>query len=166
MKFAKYTLPFIAGFFLFTATVMAQGGQQQQQQLPDAEDITDAELERFVNATDTIQVLQRDAQKQVQSLVKEEGMDFKRFRMIMMSRRNPQMAQQVQVTEEEQKTIKKIEPKLKEINQNTRKKVMGAIQSEGLTPQRFQQIFKVAQSDSSFADRLRQVQGDMNDGEG
>lgn len=159
MKIFKRTLPFVLGIALLSPSLFAQGQQMQPQQ---ADSVTDAELEKFVNTTGSLQSIQQETQQEVQSLVEEEGMEFERFQKIMMSKQNPQMAQNVEVSKEEEKTIENVQPKLQKISQQAQQQFVAAIQEEGLTPQRFQQIMQAVRSDPQVSQRFQKMAGDMS----
>ncbi len=154
MKFFKHSAAVILGFFLVAGSVFAQGQQMQPQQ-PDS--ISDEELESFAHVTNEVQKINQESQKEVQSLLEDKDMDMQRFQQIMMSKQNPQMADSVEVTEEEQKTIDELQPKLMEMQQDSRKKMMDSMQENDLNPQRFQVIMRAVQSDQAVAQRFQKI---------
>lgn len=154
MKFLKYSAAFVLGFFLVAGSVFAQGQQMQPQQ-PDS--ISDEELESFANVYNEVQKINRESQKKVQSLLEEKEMDMQRFQTIMQSKQNPKMADSIKVTEEEQKTIDEMEPKLMKMQQDSRQKMMNTMKENDLNPQRFQTIMRAVQSDQSVAKRFQKI---------
>lgn len=159
MKFFKHTVALALGFFLFAGAAFAQGQQMQQQQAqPDS--ITDAELEKFAAVTSEVQKIQQESQQKVQAIVEDTDLNMQRFQKIMMSRQNPQMADSVDVTDEEQKIIEEIKPKLMKMQQSSRKEMMGAMQENGLNPQRFQAIMKAVQSNPEVMQRFQEIAKD------
>ncbi len=157
MKFLKHSAAVLLGFFLVAGSVFAQGQQMQPQQ-PDS--ISDEELESFAHVTNEVQKINQESQKKVQSLLEDKDMDMQRFQQIMMSKQNPQMADSVEVTEEEQKTIDNLQPKLMEMQQDSRQKMMTAMQENDLNPQRFQAIMRAVQSDQAVAQRFQRIAQD------
>ncbi|MFH5831318.1 DUF4168 domain-containing protein [Halalkalibaculum sp. DA3122] len=146
--------------FIAASVAYAQGGQQQMQPPQPAapEDVSDEELQKFSNITDSAQSIQQEVQSEVQTLVEDEGMEFARFQKIMMSQRNPQSS--VQPSQEEQEKIKTIQPELMKINKQAQQQFVQLIQDEGLTPQRFQQIMRGVQTNQELKQRLQSVQGE------
>ncbi|MDR8393051.1 DUF4168 domain-containing protein [Aliifodinibius sp. S!AR15-10] len=120
--------------------------------------VSDQELQKFANVTDSAQSIQKEVQSQVQTLVEEEGMEFARFQKLMQSQRNPQSS--VQPSAEEQKKIKAIQPQLMKINRSAQQQFVQLIQDEGLTPQRFQQIMQGVRQHQELQQRLQSVQSD------
>ena len=160
MKFLKNSAAFVLGLLLLAGPAIAQGQMKQQMQSSKADSITDKELEKFAAVTNEMQKVRQQQQKQVQSILSEEDMGMRRFQQIMMSKRNPKMADSVQVTAEEQKTMKKIQPKLQKMQQQSRKQMMSAMQENGLNPQRFQAIMRAVQSDKAVMQRFQKIARD------
>lgn len=144
--------------FLAVSAAQAQGGQMMQPPQPASPDsVSDTELQKFANVTDSAQSIQKDVQSKVQTLVEDEGMEFARFQKIMMSRQNPQ-AGSLDTSQEEMQTIKQIQPKLMQINKQAQQQFVQLIRDEGLTPQRFQQIMRGVQAHEELQNRLQSMQ--------
>lgn len=155
MKYLKHSVTFVLGLFLLAGATFAQGQQMQQAQ-PDS--ITDKELKKFVAVTQEVQKIQRESQKKVQSMLADKEMDMKRFQEIMMSKRNPKDS--ANVTSQEQKTIKELQPKLMKMQQDSRKRMMGAMQENGLNPKRFQAIMRALRSNPEVMKRFQKIARD------
>lgn len=160
MNFFKKTVPLMLGMLLMAGSAFAQGQQMQQMQNAQADSVSDKELKKFVETAEDIRSIRQDVQSELQQMVQEEDMTFQRFQQIMMSKQNPQMAKKVQVTDEEEAVIKEMQPKLAKIQQQANQKQMTAIQDNGLTPQRFQQIAQAVQSDPQMMQRFQQMSAD------
>lgn len=158
MKFLQHSAAFVLGFLLIAGSVFAQGQQMQQPAQPDS--ISDEELEKFAKVANEIQKLQQESQKQVQAMLSDKEMDMQRFQQIMMSRQNPKMGDSVEVTEQEQETMKEIEPKLKKMQSESQQKIMKTIKEEGLQPQRFQAISRAVQTNPEVMKRFKKIAQD------
>lgn len=157
MKFSKFFAVFAMGFLVLAGSIFAQGQQMQSTQ-PDS--ITDKELKKFASVTSEVQKIQQKSQKKVQSMLADEEMDMRRFQQIMMSKQNPKMADSVNVTDKEQKTIEKLQPKLQKMQQQSRQEMMGAMQENELSPQQFQKIMRAVQSDPAVMKRFQKIAQD------
>jgi len=164
MNFFKKTVPVVLGILLMAGSAFAQGQQMQQMQNAQADSVSDKELEKFVETAQDLRSIQENIQSEVQGMVQEEDMTFQRFQQIMMSKQNPQMAKKVEVTDDEEAVIKELQPKLQKIQQEANQKQMSAIQDNGLTPQRFQQIAQAVQSDPAMMKRFQQMSADTASG--
>jgi len=156
MKFFKQSAAFVLGFLLLAGSAMAQG-KMKQMKSSKADSITDKELKKFAAVTSELQKMQQTQQRQVQNILAEKDMEMRRFQQIMMSKRNPKMADSIEVTAKEKKTMKEIQPKLQKMQQQSRKKMMGAMQENGLNPQRFQAIMRAVQSDRVVMQRFQKI---------
>lgn len=157
MKFFKKMMPALLGLLLITGSAVAQ--IQQQQQPAQADSISDAELEQFAAVTQESQEVQQDMREQVDSMLAEEEMEMERFQEIMMSKRNPQMADSVEVSEEEEATMEAIQPKLMELQQQSQQQMVSIIQDNGLEPQRFQQIMQAVRTNPDVMKRFQELAG-------
>jgi len=158
MKIFRTALILFIGLFIGLNIADAQlrtQQQQPQQQSINPDSISDSELQLFADASQQAQSIQMDARQQIQQIVSDEGMKFSRFQKIMMSKQNPKMAKQVNVTDDEQKTIDNMKPKIMQVQQDSQQKMMKAIKSSGLELQRFQQIFKALRQNKELLQRYR-----------
>lgn len=165
MKFLQHSAAFVLGFLLIAGSAFAQGQQMQQQQSAQPDSITDEELEKFAMVTSELQKIQQESQKEVQAMLSDKEMNMQRFQQIMMSRQNPNMGDSLEVTDQEEKTMKEIEPKLQKMQQESRKKMMGIMQENGLQPQRFQAISRALQTNPEVMKRFKKIAQDtVNNG--
>lgn len=154
----------IASLLLFAAlfaatTAFAQGMGQGQQQMPDvptSDDVSDTELSQFVTTITEIEPIQIELQTDVEKLVEEEDISFERFQQLMMAMQNPQMAEQVEITDEERQKIENIQPKLSELQLKAEEEIVEKIEANGLTIERYQAIMMGAQQDQELMTRLQE----------
>lgn len=148
---------------LFAATAaFAQGmeqGQQQQQMpdIPSSEDVSDNELSQFVTTITEIEPIQVELQSDVEKLVEEEDISFERFQQLMMAMQNPQMAQEVEISDEEREKIENIQPQLSDLQMKAEEEIVQKIEDNGLDVERYQAIMMGAQQDQELMERLQQA---------
>ncbi len=157
MSYFKKISSLLLVMMLFTGVSFAQ--VQQQEQI-DSEDVSEQEMEKFAEAASEVQEIRREAQAEFQQIITEEGLEVQRFRMIMMSKQNPQMADSVQVTGEEQEAVENIQPEMEKINQEMAQEFQKSIQDNGLNQQRFQQIAQAMQSSPELQQRFQELQAE------
>lgn len=160
MKFFKHSAAFVLGLLLAIGPAIAQGQMKKQMQSSKADTITDKELKKFAAVTQELQKVRQKQTNKVQSILSKEDMDMRRFQQIMMSKRNPKMADSIKVTPKEKKTMKKIQPKLRKMQQKSRQQMMSVMQEQGLNPQRFQAIMRAIQSDRAVMKRFQKIARD------
>ncbi len=125
--------------------------------VPTSDDVSDTELSQFVTTISEIEPIQIELQSDVEELVEEEDISFERFQQLMMAMQNPQMAQQVEISDEEQETIEKIQPKLSELQMKAEEEIVEKIEDNGLTIERYQAIMMGAQQDQELMTRLQEA---------
>ena len=160
MKVLKSLSIILVGILFGASMAFGQGmgqGQQQQQMpdLPTSEDVSDEELTQFVQTIADIEPIQMEAQAEIEGVVAEEEMDFERFQQLMMAMQNPQMADQVEMSDEEQQKIESIQPKLTEIQMEAEEEIIAKIEDNGLNVDRYQAIMMGAQQDQQLMQRLQ-----------
>ena len=129
--------------------------QQMQQQAPDV-DVSDQELEKFAGAVQEVQEIQRSAQQEMMTAIKDEGLEPQRFNEIMSNKRG-QGQSQTEITAEEEQKFQAATQELQNIQSSTQQKTVAAIQDEGFDPQRFQKILQAVRADQELQDRYRNL---------
>lgn len=160
MKVLK-SITVIATLLLFTAgSLFAQVQQQQPPQQPDlptSADVSDDEINQIVDAIELMDPIQMEAQEKIEEAVQAEDITAERFQQLMMAMQNPQMADEVDMTDEEMQKIQTLQPKLMEIQGEAQQEMMAKIEESGLTVERFQQINMGAQQDPELMQRLEEA---------
>lgn len=139
-------------------SLFAQVQQQTPQNRPEpatSDEVSDQEIDNLVSAINEMEPIQTEIQEKIQTAVEEEGLSFERFQQIMMGMQNPQMANQMNITDEEQETIQTIQPQLMQIQGEAQQKISAKIEENGLTMQRYRQIVMGAQQDSTLMARVQ-----------
>jgi hypothetical protein len=163
MTFSNTKATLLSLFALLFLVAGPAWAQQQQQQMPqpvDPSEISDDELKSFVATSQDIQKLRMESNKKVKKKVEAKGMKFQRFRKIMMSKQNPKMADQVEVTSDEEETIQSLQSDLMKIQQQTRQQMMQKIQDGDLSMQRFQQIAMTMRQNPDLMKRVQEMQSE------
>lgn len=153
---------------LITAAGLTAQGQQMppNQNLPSSSDVTDQEITNLVDAITAIEPIQREVQQQIQQAVEEKGITMERFQQMMMAMQNPQLAQQVDITDEEQAMIQELQPTLMQLQGEAQQEITSKIEENGLTADRYRQIIMGAQQDPELMQRVQtRLEADTTDSE-
>lgn len=134
-----------------TAFSQAQTGMPPQADLPE---VTDAELETFVDTILELEPIQEEANEEIEEVIQEEGFTLERFQQILMAMQNPQMTGQVNVTTEEQEKLAEMQPKLMEIQMEAEEKMIAKIEDGGLSVERYQQITQSIQQREDLQEKF------------
>lgn len=162
MKLFFKSVFLLAGILLFSTAATAQMQQMQQPQPLDPDSISQDQLETFSVISTELQVIQQEARSEFQTIVEDAGMEFSRFQQIAMMSQNPQMADSINMSDEEKAMMQQIQPKLMQKNQQMQQQMLGIIQEEGMNPQTFQQIAMTIQQSPELQQRLQAL--DEQDG--
>ncbi|MDZ7717466.1 MAG: DUF4168 domain-containing protein [Balneolaceae bacterium] len=159
----KLVLTLICSLFA-AGSMFAQAQQQpqmppQQQDLPTSSDVSDEEITQLGEAVEELEPIQAETQEKIRSAVEKEDLTFERFQQMMMAMQNPQMAQQVNITDEEKSKIQTLQPTLMQIQTEARQQMSTKIEENGLTMQRYQQIIMGAQQDPELMSRVEDELG-------
>jgi hypothetical protein len=161
----RYTFIVFLGVIFSTATVFAQQQQMPPQPEPlSPEEVTDEHLEKVSNVTKEGQGIQEEADEKMKGVVEEVGMEYERFQQIMMAQQNPQLANQMEITSEEQQALQEVQPQLMQINQEAQQKYVTKIEEEGMSVQEFQQIAQAIQAHPEVAQRFEEINSPDDDG--
>mgnify|MGYP000235058475 CR=1 FL=1 len=154
-NFLRFTTTLFLGALFVTATAFAQQQQMPPQPEPlSPDEVTDEQLQMVSDITTAGQAIQEEANNKMKKAVEEVGMEFERFQQIMMAQQNPQMAGQLDLSEEEQSSLQEVQPQLMQINQQARQQYMQLIQDEDISLQTFQQVAQAIQAHPEVAERF------------
>ena len=117
--------------------------------------VTDAELEKFATAFQSVQMESQKAQQQMMGVIQEEGMDVARFSEIQKAEANPN--QEVEATEAEMKSYKTIMADIEKMQPMIEQKMEAHVTDAGLKVERYQAIASRLQSDQDLQNRLRSL---------
>lgn len=145
-----------------------QQGQQGQQQKPqlkkqqsiDPSDISDEDLEQFAKAMDAARKVQSEAQADMKKIVEDEGMTFKRFQQLMMSKKSKKLKQKMNITDEEKSKMKNLQPKMQKAQQAAQKEIMKTIKESGISMERFKKISRALRQNKELMKRFKEIQSD------
>lgn len=156
MKIFKIASLLLIGATFAISSAFAQGmGQQQMPDVPTSEDVSEEELEKFVTTISEIEPIQVQLQSDIQKVIQEKDISMQRFQQLMQAMQNPQMAQQVEITDEERQQIQEIQPELSDLQMKAQEEMVEKIEDNGMDIQRYQAIMMGAQQDQELMTRLR-----------
>lgn len=124
--------------------------QQQQQEV----NVTDAELEKFAEAYQGIQVANQDAQKKMIAVVEGEDLEIGTFNEIHQAR---MQNQQVEATDEDLERHARAVEKIEKMQPEIQAEMEEIITDADLTVERYQQIATAMQNDPQLQQRLQEI---------
>jgi len=159
MKIFKSLVIATIAIVLNTTTLYAQMQQQapQMPELPTSSEVSDDEIAQLADTIDDLEPIQIRAQAQIQEALESEDISIERFQQMMMAMQNPQMADEVDVTEEEMTKLQTLQPALVEIQGDADRKMAEIIEENGFTMDRYRSIVMGAQQDPELMARIEAV---------
>lgn len=142
-KLNYFNLLALAVTFFFSFTSVAQN------------QVSDAELEKFVVIYKQVQVENENFQQGMVKEIESKGMDVQRFNEIHNAQMNPQA--ETDATESELKKHAEIVEVLEEEQENFQNKISKIIEKEGLTVEKYQEVFAALQSDQALQQKFNEM---------
>lgn len=117
--------------------------------------VSDEDLEKFVNVYQVVQMENQQLQQGMVEMIQEEGMEVERFNEIHSASSSPEG--EVEAGSEElaihQKVVKKMEEKQNEFQE----RVTELIEKEGLTLEKYQEVFQELQADQKLQQKFSEL---------
>lgn len=132
---------------------------QQMPDLPTSADVSDDELSQLASTIEQLEPIQLEAESKIVETLETEGISIERFQQMMMAMQNPQMADQVNITDDEMQKIQQIQPDLMEIQGEAEQKITEKIEDNGFTMDRYRSIIMGMQQDADLLERLQNELG-------
>lgn len=167
MKIFKTASLLLIGVTFAVSSAFAQGMGQQQQMpdVPTSEDVSEEELNKFVETISELEPIQVQLQSDMQKVIQDQDISVERFQQLMQAMQNPQMAQQVEITDEERQQIQEIQPELSDLQMKAQEEMVKKIEDNGMDMQRYQAIMMGAQQDQQLMTRLQTALQDSTSGD-
>lgn len=166
MKIFKIVSLTLIGVIFAVSSALAQGmGQQQMPDVPTSEDVSEEELNKFVETISELEPIQVQLQSDMQKIIQDQDISVERFQQLMQAMQNPQMAQQVEITDEERQQIQEIQPELSDLQMKAQEEMVKKIEDNGMDMQRYQAIMMGAQQDQQLMTRLQTALQDSTSGD-
>lgn len=112
-----------------------------------ATDISDADIEKFLDAVEQVQTVSQVAQEEMILAVEAEGMSLDRFSEIQEKLMNPE-SDISPITQEEERLLDRIDAKMREMEPELERQSRAAIERTGMTAERYQALSLGIQGDS------------------
>ncbi|RXG15411.1 putative protein DUF4168 [Leeuwenhoekiella aestuarii] len=141
----------VGGFSLTAAAQQTQAAASVKAQT----NVTTAELNKFADAFQEVQVENQAAQQKMMGVIKEEGLDVQRFTEIQKAQMNPEA--KVEATDEELKMHAAVVAELKKMQPALESKMQEIIADHGLTLDRYKAVAMALQQDKSLQQKFQGI---------
>ena len=149
-------------FTLLFAMTFAMAAQAQfQQEMPQQEpvEVSDQELDVFVEGLVKAQQVQNESQMKMIEMVEEDGLGVDKFNeiheamgMAMQTGQEPE----IDATPEEMASYEELSQEIEKISMEADEEITNAIEEEGMEMPRFQEILAAVQTDPQLQQQIQQ----------
>lgn len=115
------------------------------------------ELKKFAGAVKKMLAISQEAETQIAQVVQQSGLTEVRLSEIYRAKQDPAQKPKNPITPKEQQSYDQAMVKLNAIEQDARTKFDTSIKSEGLEPQRFNQIFAAVQKNPQLRQEVQKM---------
>lgn len=139
----------------FSLTAAAQQTQAAAATMKAQTDVTTAELSKFADAFQEVQVENQAAQQKMMGIIKEEGLEVERFSEIQKAQMNPEA--EVEATDEELKMHAAVVTELQKMQPELESKMQEIIGEHGLTLDRYKAVAMALQQDKDLQKKFQGI---------
>lgn len=146
----------VAIWAIFAVPAQAQFEMPEQEAPPQIE-VSDEELELFIDASMNAQSVQAESQQEMISIVDEEGIEVNTYNQIIQAQQTGQSMEDIDVSAEDIEKFERANEQIQEIEEQMERQLTEAIEEEGMEMERFQEINMAIQQDPSLQQRVQQM---------
>ncbi|MEX2641369.1 MAG: DUF4168 domain-containing protein [Balneolales bacterium] len=132
---------------------------QMQDQMPQIE-VSDDELQSFVNIAVEARQIQSESQMEMLAVVEDEGIEVETYNQIAQGLQTGQSQDEIDVTPEDMDKFNRASESIGEIEQEMEQTMASAAEEEGINMERFQEINMAIQQDPELQQRTQQLMQD------
>lgn len=118
-------------------------------------EVSDEDLEKFVNVYKVVQTENQQLQQGMVEMIQKEGMEVERFNEIHSASSSPEG--EVDASSEELATHQKVVKKIEEKQNEFQERVTELIEEEGLTLDKYQEVFQELQADQELQQKFSEL---------
>ncbi len=133
-----------------------QQPRQMQQQAPDIE-VSDSELEKFVNLQGDLVSIQKKARDKMTKAIEDEGMAVQTFNKISQQMQNAKSMDDIDAPKSEVKKFQEASKSVRKVQQSMQKEQQKAIENQDLSVNRFRKIQQVTMQDPELQKRIKKI---------
>mgnify|MGYP006289931887 CR=1 FL=1 len=129
---------------------------QMQQQAPNIE-VSDNELEQFVNLQEDLMAIRNNARKKMTEAIQDNGIDIQTFNKISKQMQNAESMKDVDASKSEVQKFQKASKSVMKVQQSIQKEQQKAIDDQDLSVDRFRKIQQAAMQDPELQKRVQNM---------
>lgn len=160
MKSQFIAVGMIAAVIAFFSLPVQAQFQMPPQEAPQIE-VSDEELELFIDASMNAQTVQMQSQQEMIAIVDEEGIEVNTYNEIMQAQQMGQSPEDIGVSESDLEKFERANEKIQEVEVRMERDLAQAVEDEGMEMERFQEINMAIQQDPELQQRAQQIIQEM-----
>ncbi|GAB1539850.1 hypothetical protein NUACC21_25180 [Scytonema sp. NUACC21] len=153
--------------FLVVGNLSAQAQQKPTSPTPQTQppasntstntQVSSEELQKFARTIKQLITIEQGANQEMTQVIAKSGLSQPRFMSIYKAQRTPSEQPKQAITPQEKQQFEKAFASLREIQQQAETKMQQVLQTEGLRPERFNQIEAVVRQDPALQKKVREM---------
>ncbi|WP_266203760.1 DUF4168 domain-containing protein [Pontibacter kalidii] len=145
----------ICGAALAAPAAMAQQTAPPTQQAQ-PQNFSDADLQQFADASARLMTVQQEGEKAMMGILEEEKLSVDKFNQMAQAHQQQKLSE-VEATPEEMAAFNNAAQRMMEMQPALQKDLEAAIQQEGMTLEKFEQIMLAYRQDQAVQQRVDQL---------
>lgn len=142
---------------MMTVEVTAQQAPMAPQTGQTQSEISDAQLENFIAASQEMSQVQQGVQQEMIKTIQDEGLDVNKFNEMAAQKQNPNQETSMEISEEDQAAFDNAMKKVQGRQMEMQKEMELVINDNGLDMAEFQQIQRAYQQDKELQQKVNQI---------
>ncbi|MFD2999693.1 DUF4168 domain-containing protein [Pontibacter toksunensis] len=148
----------ILGFSTVGTVATAQQATTPPAQQGVQQNFSDADLKQFADASNRLMAVQQEGEKTMLGILQEEKLSIDKFNEMAQAHQQQKLAE-VSATPEEMAAFNKAAQRMMEMQPAMQKEVETAIQKDGMTLQKYEQIMMAYRQDPALQERINKMMG-------
>ncbi|WP_299705854.1 DUF4168 domain-containing protein [uncultured Pontibacter sp.] len=148
----------VIGMVAFGGNAEAQQATPQKAPQQQTQAISDADIKLFVDASTRLMDLQQQSEQAMMTILEEEKLSVDKFNELAQAHQQQKLAE-AEGTAEEKAAFNKSIQRMMEMQPEIEKNMQTAIQKDGMTMERYEQIMMAYQQDPAVQAKIQKMMG-------
>lgn len=148
----------VVGMVSFGGNAMAQQAAPQKAPQQQTQAISDADIKLFVDASTRLMELQQESEQAMMTILQEEKLSVDKFNTLAQAHQQQKLAE-AEGTAEEKAAFNKAIARMMEMQPEIEKNMATAIQKDGMSMERYEQIMMAYQQDPAVQAKIQKLMG-------
>lgn len=135
-----------------TIATAQQAPQQEQPEVLQSEEVSDQELDQFVNAIQFVESVQQQSQPRMLKAIEDQGMEPQEY---IEAAQAQQQGQDTGLDDDKKEKFAKVQNEIQNIQMEANSQIEKKIEDEDLTIDRFNQLFLSYQQNQEIQERVQ-----------